>query len=82
VSAACSRFGVAPSDVLSPSRPSQVSKARWAIAYVLIERMGWSLPRIGRLLNKDHTAVLYGYRRAQELYRTDQSFYETVEALL
>ena len=37
---------------------------------------GTSLQAIGCLLDRDHTTVLYGYRRAEVLLRRDRAFRE------
>lgn len=73
-------FGVSEKQLQSSDRLG-VSEARWALAYVLVERVGWSYSRVARLLHKDHTAVLYGHRKAQALRRTDPVFCEAVQML-
>jgi chromosomal replication initiation ATPase DnaA len=41
-----------------------VTLARWALAYLHRQHLGWSYERIGDLLGKDHSAMLYGYTQA------------------
>lgn len=44
-------------------RPERV-KARWAIFWALrSDPYRWSLPRIGKLMDRDHTTVMYGLER-------------------
>ena len=44
-------------------RPDRV-KARWAIFWALrSDPYRWSLPRIGKLMDRDHTTVMYGIDR-------------------
>lgn len=62
-------------------RNGNVSKARWAVAHVLIEVAGWSLPKIGRLLQKDHTSIHHGYGKSKQLIRIDPLFFEAVRVL-
>ena len=81
VASACAHFGVTADELRSQRRHGAISRARWAIAHVLIDRVGWSLPRVGALLNKDHTSILYGWRKSQSLIRLDEDFYAAVEML-
>lgn len=81
IACACSHFGVTADELRSQRRHGSISRARWAIAHVLIDRVGWSLPRVGALLNKDHTSILYGWRKSQSLIRLDEDFYAAVELL-
>lgn len=42
--------------------PRKLIEARFE-TYALLHRKGWSLPMIGRHLNRDHTTVLHGLRQ-------------------
>lgn len=49
----------------------QVKSRRWVdcrfeIYYRLRRELGLSLMQVGRMLNKDHTSVLHGYRKMEE----------------
>lgn len=81
VTCACQHFGVTLEQLRSPRRAGNLSRARWAIAHVLIDRVGWSLPRVGALLNKHHTSVLYGWRVSRQLQRIDSEFFDAVDLL-
>ena len=48
-----------------PQRYRPIVRARWALIAALRER-GWSLMRIGKFMNRDHTTVLYALRREAE----------------
>lgn len=48
--------------------PKQLVHARWAAMTVLHQR-GHSAKQIGRLLNRDHSTVIYGLRQAQSADR-------------
>lgn len=50
-------------DITGPSRVRHVCEARWAVMREL-RAAGKSTPRIGRLLNRDHSTVVHGLRRA------------------
>lgn len=49
--------------VLSTSRSQMAVKARLMV-WVLLRDLGFSLPEIGRMTNRDHKTVLHGLRKA------------------
>jgi chromosomal replication initiation ATPase DnaA len=59
---ACHLYGVEVEDVMGGRRTASVIRARHAAAW-LLRRHGLSLPKIGGLLNCDHTTVLYACRK-------------------
>lgn len=56
-------FGVTYCE-LRGRRRGTVTLARWALAYLHREYLGWSYERIGDLMGKRHDTVLYGYTQA------------------
>ncbi len=54
---------MAVTDITGPSRVKAVFWARAELAYRLRMELQWSFPRIGRLLNRDHTTALYQVRQ-------------------
>ncbi len=75
-------YDLPPGSVLSSSRRNgNISKARWAIAHVLLTEAGWSLPKIGMHLSKDHKAIHYGKEQAKTLVRECPLFFEAVRLL-
>ena len=68
IDAICAEYGVTFEDIASPSRIPKYTKPRFLVCRMLREEMGWSLPRIGRLLGgRDHTTILSAVRRAREM---------------
>lgn len=55
--------GMTAADLIGPSRLRRVCIVRWRAMRVLRDH-GRSLSSIGRILNRDHTTVLHGLRRA------------------
>lgn len=54
----CRQYGVTPNELRGQARNKNLLSAR--VEFSRLGRMqGWSLPLIGRLLNRDHTTVLY-----------------------
>lgn len=76
----CRVFGVTEGQLHSSDRAG-VSEARWALSYVLINSCGWSYSRVGRLLNKNHAAIIYGNYRASEMRKNSEAFYEALQII-
>jgi hypothetical protein len=62
-------------------RNGDISKARWAVWHVLTTMAGYTDPRAGDLMGKDHKAVAYGKKQAAVLLRHDELFFECVRLL-
>lgn len=77
----CSMFGVTFGDLRSKRR-GHVTLARWALAYMHRQHLGWSYERIADLLGKEHSAMLYGYTQSCILlHERIQPFADAVELL-
>lgn len=59
-------FGVPAISILSPNRDRHTVEARFAVMKVARDALGYSFPQIGTAMNRDHTTVMDGYRRAGE----------------
>jgi chromosomal replication initiator protein len=81
--AACEQFGVTPEELLSASRAARVAWPRQVAMYLARELTSESLPAIGRHFGgRDHTTVLYAWRRTSERISTDASCRTAVHNLL
>lgn len=60
----CRLFKIHPRDLVGPYRYQFLMPARFALAKALRLR-GWTLPDIGKLMNRDHTSVIYQIQRAE-----------------
>lgn len=58
-------LGVTLDELRMPDRNSEITKLRHELMLRLREA-GWSYPRIGWLLARDHTTVMHGCRRARQ----------------
>ncbi len=56
------RYGFKPSDITGPSNVRAFRPARDEVCS-LLDGMGLTLEHIGRLVNRDHSTVLYAIRR-------------------
>jgi len=54
-------FGLTLAELTGPRRCRSIARPR-LLAFWILRRTGLSLPRIGKLLNRDHTTVLAGIR--------------------
>lgn len=55
-------WNVSADDLLGRCRKPRFSRPRQELMYVLYTKYDVSLPRVGRILGKHHTTVLYGIR--------------------
>jgi chromosomal replication initiation ATPase DnaA len=76
------KFAVTPDLILSNRRDSHLVNARQVIVFVLRRQHGWSLTRIGHMLNRHHTTVLHAETQAAEHYENLPTFREAVDELM
>lgn len=53
-------------DIAGHAKSKKFCDCRFEVYYRLRRELGLSLMQIGRMLNKDHTSVLHGYRKMEE----------------
>ena len=63
VEACAAEWGVTRQQLLGEGRTGDVLQARQAAVTLAHRLLGYSLPRIGRLVGRDHTTVLHAIRR-------------------
>lgn len=74
-------FCVHPRDILGPARFAFVIKPRFAV-FMALHKRGMSSCQIGRHMNRDHSSVLHGVRRAQYMMSKNEEYREKVERLI
>lgn len=80
--ATAEHFGLKQADLLSPRRTRQVARPRQIGMYLCKQLTTRSYPDIGRRFGgRDHTTVLHGVRRIEELIGKDDQIARDVEAL-
>ncbi len=80
VAAVARAGGLRPKDLIGRGRTRALSRARQLAMHLLHEiHPGVSLHAIGYLLDRDHTTVLYGCRRAEALLARGGAFRELYE---
>jgi hypothetical protein len=75
-------FGVTTGDILGKSRKRDIVLARQVVMYFLHETFGISYPKIGAVLDRDHTTCLHAVEKIKQLIEKDRSLASKVERLL
>jgi chromosomal replication initiator protein len=82
IDAVARRYQLELAELRGPSRRAAVARPRQIAMYLLRAETGASLPHIGSLLGgRDHTTVLYGCDRIEDLMAQDENLRRDVVAL-
>ncbi len=75
-------YNIRLSDLIGPRRVRTIARPRQVAMYLAKQLTSRSLPEIGRRFgNRDHTTVMHGVRRIEELKATDHQIAEDLEIL-
>jgi chromosomal replication initiation ATPase DnaA len=66
-------------ELTSRSNNRRASRVRWAGMLYLRDSFGWSLPRIARVFDRDHTTVMHGLKQARVLVESNARFRSMVK---
>jgi len=78
----CDYYKVRPADLMSPNRARNIVRPLQMAMYLCKKYTTRSLPEIGRKFGgRDHTTILHGVRKIEELMSTDSQFVEDAELL-
>ncbi len=67
-------YGITIDEITGPGRTRKIARPRQLVMYLAREETDASLPQIGKALgDRDHTTVLYGCDRIQDLIETNPS---------
>lgn len=70
----CEEFKVSREDLFSAGRKQSLVFARQVGMYLCRKHLGLSFPELGRIFGgRDHSTVLYSYRKIEQLQRDDKS---------
>jgi chromosomal replication initiator protein len=76
-------YGMTVDDLCGQTRKSAVAKARQIAMYICREQTDLSLPKIGELFGgRDHTTVLYAYRKVREDLNRKRETYTHITEIL
>jgi len=73
---------VSMAELLSENREGPVAMVRQATFWLLRNQTGWSYPRIGKAMDRDHTTVMHGVRRTADRAIRDADFAERLASAL
>lgn len=75
-------FGIRLADILSPRRAREVARPRQIAMYLAKVMTEHSLPEIGRkFAGRDHTTIIHGVRKIEELMQSDRSIADDVAVI-
>lgn len=75
-------FGIAPEDLLGPSRKQQIAVPRQIAMYLLCTETDLSLEQIGAFMgNRNHSTILHGRDKIRALIETDPTTRSHVQTL-
>lgn len=78
----CEYYKIRPVDLISQNRQRAIARPRQVAMYLCKKLTQRSLPEIGRKFGgRDHTTILYGVRKIEELMQTDNQIAEDAELL-
>ena len=75
-------FGVPVALLTSVSRRADIALARHVAFHVAHRALGYSMPRIGRLADRDHSSVCHGIHRIEAMCAEDRDFAARVAAVI
>jgi chromosomal replication initiator protein len=75
-------YAVTSEDLLGPDRTKEVALARQVAMYLLREETDASLPAVGEALGgRDHTTIMYGYKKIADMIERDDMLRRQLIAL-
>ncbi|HTQ44325.1 MAG TPA: helix-turn-helix domain-containing protein, partial [Polyangiaceae bacterium] len=78
----CHHFKLRSTDLLSKDRHKSIAFARHVAMYLCKQRLKCSFPELGRAFgNRDHTTVISGVRKIEQLRSSDPEVRAHIEAI-
>lgn len=74
-------YGIDPRMIVADKRDKEISLHRHVTMFLCCTCTTHSTPLIGRQINRDHTSVLHGFRRIEQLIKTDERLAADIEHL-
>jgi chromosomal replication initiator protein len=74
-------FEISLDDIYGTSRAAAIAQARQIAMYLCRELTSLSLPKIGQLIGRDHTTVMYANTKITELIKERRSIYNQIADL-
>ena len=80
--AVADEWGVSAAELTSQRRQALLIKPRFVLVWVVKQASDYSLPQIGRLLNRDHTTVMHACRRVNDWRANDDVLRHVTDQLV
>jgi chromosomal replication initiator protein len=74
-------FNVTTEQIKSPTRERDVVDARKVCAYLLNKKRNLTTLKVGKILNRHHSSIIYLVKEAENLISIDKEFQERVHNL-
>lgn len=74
--------GIGARSLMDRSRHPWLVEARWVLFWIGHRRHGYSLPRIGAFMGRDHTTILHGIQQIDRRFSEFETVIGQVEKLL
>lgn len=68
ITTCCNQYDVTREDVMSPCRIKEITLARRCAMYIIYNYKKWTVTRIGKLFNVDHTSVTVSIREIKHSF--------------
>ncbi|OGN17044.1 MAG: hypothetical protein A3C88_02495 [Candidatus Yanofskybacteria bacterium RIFCSPHIGHO2_02_FULL_50_12] len=77
----CQAYQVTLDELISRNRKATYSSPRQVAMYLLRTDLQMSFPEIGRMLKRDHSNIMHGFRRIEQLLKSDATLTHRVELI-
>lgn len=74
-------YDITSADILGKCRKAHISEARMIFIH-LMRHLGYSTTYLGKLLNRDHTTMIYNTKTFDNRYKYDVMFRKKVDKML
>ena len=71
-------FSVSPEEIMGKGKTKTVTTARQVSTYLIRKLTGLTLDEIGKVLNRDHSTILYSINKVEESINTDPALNDTI----
>jgi len=73
--------GVSVNDVMKKSRKSELVKVRHIYSAILKKYYGFSYPKIGEIMDKDHTTIINSVDKFRNRYINEEEYRDTINKI-
>jgi len=79
----CRALRVSAKDLKSELRTTELAEARYILFFILVKQKKLTLAAAGRMVNRDHSSVLYGIKKYGDFVKnSDWSFLDKIHKVM